>query len=411
MMDSGQNKNETTCAAAMNHRVTCNTFEPEGVPVQVRYAIFCGQSGIAEYEFYLSPTQHGCVDVQLDWLQSAYHQVLQWLNLELASGVFRRFLCSDPHNQAPELEAHAFSNPKHDDPPCAVSWVGQPPLPPAKVVLWAQHIDDPKGIKIKRDGATLMLDRGDLSHHWTTNATGVRKHSSFDQTQCIFEDYEQYLGKHDMTLADHVIRTWFFVRHVDVNYDGLIVSRRELFEKRGLTSKTHYIASTGIEGAPPMDRAKVAMDAYAVGGIDNKQVQYIEALDHLGPTHVYGVTFERATAVSYRDRKHIFISGTASIDPAGNIVHEGDVSKQLDRALENVDALLKQCGASLSDMTGYYAYVRDPSDQGLIRDRFKAILGDVPVAVVVAPVCRPGWLVEIEGRAIIAENNPQFPVF
>jgi len=34
-----------------------------------------------------------------------------------------------------------------------------------------------------------------------------------------------------------------------------------------------------------------------------------------------------------------------------------------------------------------------------------------PVQVVVAPVCRPGWLVEVEGLAIIPASNPDLPPF
>jgi enamine deaminase RidA (YjgF/YER057c/UK114 family) len=351
------------------------------------------------------------VDQQLAWLRDAYDEVLATLELSPDTSVFRRFYCSDPRNQAESFETHPFSNPLHGDPPCAVSWVGQPPEPPAKVVLWAQHIHDPSGLETAQEGTSVSLARNGLSHHWTTNVLCTRLHTSLDQTRGIFESYDTFLNGHGMTLQDHVIRTWFFVRHVDVNYKGLVVARRKLFSERGLTPETHFIASTGIEGISALDSAKVAMDAYAVGGVLPEQVEYIEALDHLGPTHVYGVTFERATSVAYRDRKHVFISGTASIDPEGNILHEGDVARQLDRALENVEALLAQCGAGLGDMAAYTAYVRDPSDQSLIRQRMREQLGDAPVAVVVAPVCRPGWLIELEGRAIVATERPELPTF
>ena len=105
----------------MSHGV----FEPSTVPIDVHYGRFHGASGVAEYEFFLRPKDHGNVDRQLAWLQTAYREVLDELGLAPESGVFRRFFCTDPRNQAPSFEEHAFSNPLNEAPPCAVSWVGQ----------------------------------------------------------------------------------------------------------------------------------------------------------------------------------------------------------------------------------------------------------------------------------------------
>ena len=45
--------------------------------------------------------------------------------------------------------------------------------------------------------------------------------------------------------------------------------------------------------------------------------------------------------------------------------------------------------------------------QRQMRDRF----GDAPIEVVLAPVCRPGWLIEVEGEAIVPESNSELPAF
>ena len=65
------------------------------------------------------------------------------------------------------------------------------------------------------------------------------------------------------------------------------------------------------------------MDTYAVKGLQPGQIQFLYAPTHLNPTYEYGVTFERGTAVTYGDRKQIFISGTASIDNKGEIYIRG----------------------------------------------------------------------------------------
>ncbi len=200
-------------------------------------------------------------------------------------------------------------------------------------------------------------------------------------------------------------------KDIDANYQGLVSARREFFAEQGLSPDTHFIASTGVEGSSTNVDAKVVMDAYAVSGVRPGQVEYLKALDHLGPTYDYGVTFERATSVAYRDRKQVFISGTASIGPQGNILFPGNVYRQLDRTIENIEALLGHAGATLEDMCVLIAYIRDPSDHAVLWHEMRERFGDVPIEIVVAPVCRPGWLVEVEGLAIVPAFEPELPPF
>ncbi|NUP98360.1 MAG: translation initiation inhibitor [Armatimonadetes bacterium] len=382
------------------------------LPVEANLACFRGAGGTAEYQVSLTPLDYAAVETQLGWLEQAYQIVLEAAGLTADSAIFRRFFCSDLPNQAAALAACSSADPVDYQHPCAVSWVGQPPIPPAKVCLWAYHLADPVGpLQKTKDGATLTLRRGPLSHHWSTGLAAPAASGSYAQTQAVFAAYETILAERGLTLADHTVRTWLFVQNVDANYAGLVTARRELFSARGMTAETHYLASTGIEGRHAKVPALVAMDAYAVGGLRPEQVEYLQALDHLSPTHLYGVTFERGTAVSYRDRRHLFISGTASIDHQGEILHYGDVGRQLDRALENVAALLAQGGGGLADMGGYIAYVRDTADGPLVRERLRAVVGDAPLVVVTAPVCRPGWLVEVEGLAAVAASRPELPAW
>jgi enamine deaminase RidA (YjgF/YER057c/UK114 family) len=372
---------------------------------------FQGPSGVDEYHFSIRPTEYDTIDKQLAWVMAGYERALAQFGLSADSAVLRRFSCSDLANQAPVLEKHPVARNDAPGSPTAISWINQPPAPPAKVEFWAYHISDPVGLDKSRDGLSVVMRRGELSHYWTAGMTCVNTESAHDQTRIVLGKYDSFLASHGMTLADNVLRTWFFVQNIDSNYKGFVVARREFFNERGLTPETHFIASTGIEGTHRDVAAKIAMDAYAVGGIRPEQVEYLSARDHLSPTHVYGVTFERGTAIAYRDRRHVIISGTASIDHQGRIVHPGDVSKQLDRTMENVEALLKQAGATLADMAVFLVYVRDLSDYELVRCQMRERFGDAPIQVVVAPVCRPGWLVEVEGKAVIPANNPELPGF
>jgi enamine deaminase RidA (YjgF/YER057c/UK114 family) len=191
----------------------------------------------------------------------------------------------------------------------------------------------------------------------------------------------------------------------------LVDARREFFATRGLDRQSHYIASTGIAGADANVNARLSFDSLAIAGLRPEQVSYLQAPSHLCPTHDYGVTFERATAIDYADRRQILISGTASIDATGQVVHPGDVLRQLDRTVENITALLAAAGANPGDLAVALVYLRDPADAEVIASALHDRFGAVPTVLLYAPVCRPGWLIEIEGVATVPAIRPDLPGF
>jgi enamine deaminase RidA (YjgF/YER057c/UK114 family) len=393
-------------------RMAYRTLDCGTLSASVSASHFQSRSGVDEYHLIVRPVGHGSIDAHLESVLSAYLNALDSLGLDMRTAVLRRFFCSDLPNQVTALEAHPFSNPRNPDQPCAVSWVGQPPIPPVKVALWAYHISDRgHALDTIQEGTSLTVRRGDLSHHWTTGITCLNADTPYDQTRGIFEGYEAFLQSRGLCLADHVIRTWLFVQNIDANYRGMAAARREFFAARGLTPNTHFIASTGVGGACAELAARVTMDACAISGLRPEQIEFLAAPDYLSPTHIYGVTFERGVSVAYHDRKHVIISGTASIDRDGKILHPGDVSRQLERTLENVAALLAQAGAAFEDVCAFIVYVRDPSDFVVAWREMRERFGDAPMEVVVAPVCRPGWLIEVECEAIVSACNPELPAF
>ena len=409
-------------AAPQPARVLCTRHACPDVPVIVELARFRGAGGVEEIHLMAWPKADGPVAAQLDWLQRGCGDAL------VATGapgdpVLRRFFCRDLAHQARALEECPFSHPQDHSDACAVSWVEQPPPGPAQVALWAYHIADPRGPLDKtHDGRTLTLRRGTLQHHWTTGLTSPGSAGAYDQTQRILAAYAARLRAAGLNLADHLVRTWLFLRDIDADYRDFAAARREYFAELGLTPDTHYIASTGIGGtcaapgalgagsadAGALTLARVGLDAYAIAGLRPEQLDYLRALDHLCPTQVYGVTFERATRVAYSDRRHVLISGTASIDAEGRLLHGGDVVRQLDRTLENIAALLAEAGAGGEDLCMLIAYLRNPADEPVVRRGIRARFGGVPLMLVAAPVCRPGWLVEVEAQAILpASRGPE----
>jgi len=315
-----------------------------------------------------------------------------------ATIIFQRYFLSDAANQA-DIIREALD--KMKDIPTSI--IQQPPLDGSKVALWIYlH----KGA-VYSD--SHIIHNG-YEHLWTGNKyedTGI----VYQQSENILTDYNNYLTSNGCTLKDNCIRTWFFVQDVDTNYADFVKARKDYFDQSGLTANTHYIASTGIEGRNDSLPSLVSMDVYSIKGISQEQITYLHALSHLSPTNIYGVTFERGVAVQYGDRRHIYISGTASIDNQGNVVHIGDVEKQTFRMLENIEMLLKEGKACMDDIAQGIVYLRDTADYRTVKRILDKTFPELPLVITLAPVCRPTWLVEMECIAIISREDRRFKNF
>lgn len=388
-----------------------NIYYPD-LSTQVDASIFTKENGVSEVHFMIKPDAKTGFINQMDDLQKAWKRRLSELNIEPESIILKRFFMSDLVNQYPLFKEKLENNTSKEEGSFGVSIVEQPPLPDNKIVMWAYHIiDEKKEARKYMQKNNLVWEHNNCRQIWTTQMIDAKVESSFDQMDSIFKSYTPMIESYKLNLKDDVIRTWIYVQNVDANYEGVVVSRRELFEEKGLTKETNFITSTGIEGRFHNPAVKVSMDALAVAGLQKGQVQFLNALNHLNPTHEYGVTFERGTTVEYGDRKQIFISGTASIDNKGEVVHVGNVYLQMQRAIENIEALLRDTQAELSDLAKIIVYLRDQGDYLIVdqylRNRFKGL----PYVIVWAPVCRPGWLIEIEGIALTENLNENYKNF
>jgi len=200
-----------------------------------------------------------------------------------------------------------------------------------------------------------------------------------------------------LELKTHCVRTWIYVRDIDSNYAGLVKARNDVFAGEGLSHNTHYIASTGIGGATEGRNAVVAIDFLTMPDICEADKTYLKALSHLSPTHDYGVAFERGVRLS---DGHVLISGTASIDDKGQVLHEGDVLAQADRLLENIAELLREGGSGLERVPYFVIYLRDISDYPVIEAYMQERFPAVPRIILEARVCRPAWLIEMECETV-----------
>ncbi len=359
--------------------------------------------GVSEYHAMLRITNHRLAfKEQVDCLMEAYDQLMQG-EMKGAVAVFKRFFVSDAANQANYLQAlHA----ERSD--CALSIIEQPSLDGSKIALWV-YIQ--RGVQTKAlANGIYEVKHGAYRHLWMAGACNQASNSEY-QMRLLFNDYVMQLLENGCCLADNCIRTWIFVQNVDVNYAGVVKARNEVFATQNLTDKTHFIASTGIAGRHANPKVLVQMDAYAVEGIDKEQIHYLYAPTHLNPTYEYGVSFERGTYVDYGDRRQVFISGTASINNKGEIMYPGDIRQQTLRMWENVETLLKEAECTFEHVAHLLVYLRDIADYTIVREMFEERFPNIPKVYLLAPVCRPGWLVEMECMAVKSISDGCYPAF
>lgn len=368
------------------------TYADKAVEAQI--ASFTGAGGTTEYHVMLSVTNSELPFIeQLQHIQRTYVDVVKEELADNAVAVFRRYFLSDAANQADLVMSWECDNTF-----CPLSIIQQAPMNGTKIALWTWFYTGM--VAETKENGMLTSSHNGYTHHWTGGACNKASNSEY-QTRLLLNDYVMQLLEQGCKLANDCIRTWFFVQNVDVNYAGVVKARKEVFVTQNLTEKTHYISSTGIEGRHADPSVLVTMDTYAVKGLKPEQIQFLYARTHLNPTYEYGVTFERGTAVHYGDRKQIFISGTASIDNKGNIVHTGDILRQTSRMMENIAALLAEADATVNDVMQAVVYLRDTADYHVVDRFFQENYPDFPHIIVHAPVCRPGWLIETECIAVV----------
>jgi enamine deaminase RidA (YjgF/YER057c/UK114 family) len=375
---------------------------------------FRGANGDTEHYISITAPEDLLFEEQISYLQQQYSEAQKELGLAPGTAVFRRIFLSDAINQAAAIHQSALAAGSPGS-PVAVSIVEQSPLPAAKAALLAYHIESSLPLARKRlSPKHIMIEKKGFRYLWSTQlCAGARAATSPEEvhTRGIFNDLIDVLARQGGNLADHCVRTWLYMKDVDVFYRGMVNSRRDLFRQHGLTEDTHYIASTGIAGNCEHQFDLVSMDAYSILGLKPEQIFYLNDFDKLCATKDYNVTFERGTRIAYADRAHYFISGTASIDRFGNTIHLGDVMRQLDLALENIDALLRSGGASLADMMYFIVYLRDPADFTRVNSELRRRFPDRPMTLVRGAVCRPEWLIELEGVAVAPHDTKNLPSF
>jgi enamine deaminase RidA (YjgF/YER057c/UK114 family) len=364
--------------------------------------IYCFDNGteVKEYHAMIHVSQQGLTYAQqLEAVMNAYDELRN--RLPDTQAVFKRYFLSDAANQADDIILADMSD-------CAKSIIEQAPLDGTKVALWVYLMTN---VQTRLTNSGLYeVSHSCFRHLWNASAHNLAANSEY-QMRLLFNEYVMQLAEEGCKLSENCIRTWLFVNDIDLNYGGVVRARNQVFFTQGLTVHTHFIASTGIGGRQQDPNVLSQMDNYAIAGIQPEQIHYLYAPTHLNRTSDYGVSFERGTYIDYADRRHVFISGTASINNKGEIMYPKDIVRQTRRMWENVETLLAEAECTYDDVCEMVVYLRDISDYQLVRDLYEERFHGKPYVIVNAAVCRPGWLVEMECMAIKQIENKAFASF
>ena len=380
----------------MNENLSHYTYEDASADV------FCFDNGteVKEYHAMIHVVEKEMPYAkQLEAVMNAYNGLLS--QIPNARAVFKRYFLSDAANQADDVIMADVTD-------CAKSIIQQAPLDGTKIALWVYLMTNIQ-TSITKSGL-YEVSHGEFRHLFNASAHNLAANSEY-QMRLLFNEYIMQLAEEGCTLSENCIRTWLFVNDIDLNYGGVVRARNQVFFTQGLTVHTHFISSTGIGGRQQDPNVLTQMDNYAVAGIKQEQIHYLYAPTHLNRTSDYGVSFERGTYIDYADRRHVFISGTASINNKGEIMFPKDIEKQTQSMIVNVEVVREEADCSFEEAVEIGVSLRDIADHDLVRNVFDTQFPGKPYIIVHAPVCRSGWLIEMECMAVKTIELPNLPKF
>jgi len=218
------------------------------------------------------------------------------------------------------------------------------------------------------------------------------------QTAEILGQMEKALGSAGMAFSD-VFRTWFYNHDILDWYDEFNGVRTGFFHEKKVFDGL-VPASTGIGGGNAVDAALVA--GLVALRPKNPQVKVSRVSSPLqSSARDYGSSFSRAVEVSCPDHRRLYVSGTASIDKAGDTVFLDDCQAQVKKTMEVVGAILESKEMGWADVTRALAYFKRAEEAPLLAAyRKENGLPPFPVIVAENDVCRGNLLFEIEIDAV-----------
>lgn len=254
---------------------------------------------------------------------------------------------------------------------------------------------------VLRDGATIGFQFEDEHAAYCYLGGLVPATPGLDgagQTTEVMASIKAGLETAGMGFRD-VVRTWYYLDGILSWYDDFNRARTTFFNEHDVFSKL-MPASTGIGIANASGQLVLAKVHACRAKSAAFQVRVADS-PLQGSAYAYGSAFSRAVEIATPAGRTLHISGTASIAPSGETEHLDDVSAQIHRTLEVVEAILHHAGMGWADTVRGIAYFNTSPELALWASNRAALGLPAQVELVVhADVCRTDLLFELELEAI-----------
>lgn len=135
-----------------------------------------------------------------------------------------------------------------------------------------------------------------------------------------------------------------------------------------------------------------------------RQTQFVHYSKKWGPKPPISA---RGTLLLNPNGSELYISGTASL-VGEEVVHEGDIIEQTKETLKNIEILIgeenlktygQDNGFNLQDVEGIRVYIKRKEDYEKVQEILNNVWNNKKIIYVNDDICRPGFLIEIEGIA------------
>lgn len=316
----------------------------------------------------------------------------------------------------------------------ATTFIPQPPCEGKGIAIEALGLrTNGPDLKIERHGEHLLVARFQ-GMDWVFAAGAAPRTSApgvYEKSACALQQLRRLLPKGGAHFSQ-IVRAWFYLGSIVAEegdhqrYHEFNRARTDFYEDvrflqdrlpEGVADRV-FPASTGIG----VNGKRICMSAIAVASSRSDVVAVPLENPRQTSAYRYGKSyspqtpkFSRGMALHCGRDTMLFVSGTASITNS-ETRHPGNAELQTHETLENIAALISKenlarhglagSGTTLDGLAVIRAYVKRPEDYEKVREVCQSRLGAIPATYVVADVCRPDLLVEIEGVAMSHAAGP-----
>jgi enamine deaminase RidA (YjgF/YER057c/UK114 family) len=300
-----------------------------------------------------------------------------------------------------------------------LSLIAQPPLS-CKIIVEAFLFDPSQWSSktVKNGDDAAMLFEKDSTRILIGNVQSNEKQSYRNDAEKTFSSLSTIFSELNFPIKS-IVRQWNYLEDI-IGFDSDKQKYQEFNNVRSEYYKDHfekdgYPAATGIgtnQGGVLIEFLAIQSDVVKTVPVDNPDqiaAHHYSKKVLVGEECVLKTTpkFERARYLELYDKKLIFISGTASITGERTIGVDDPVI-QTEITIQNIKRLYSQevlRNLSKDELRAKYGhariYIKNRKDFAAIKTTFKAHFGKLPVVYIIADICRPDLLVEIEGKVIL----------